>query len=82
MTHNDSRGLFMNHDFPIGNIQGSPEIKRTPVISKKEKRSKKERKQRRGRKKGTLGSPFFSLYFINNNRTSLTVYTPDIYNCS
>jgi len=52
------------------------------MILKKEKRSKKERIKGGGEKRTSLKMSFLSLTIIKTNRTSLTVYTPDIFNCS
>jgi len=52
------------------------------MILKKEKRSKKERIKGGGEKRTSLKMSFLSLIIIKTNRTSLTVYTPDIFNCS
>jgi len=50
--------------------------------SKKEKRSKKERKPRKGEELELLMAQLFPSIINYNNRTSLTVYTQDIFNCA
>ena len=50
-------------------------------ISKKEKRSKKERKTRKGEELELLMAQLFPSIIENNKRTSMIVYTPDIYDC-
>ena len=78
---NGSRGWTRNDDLPNGDYPVSPEIRVTMMISKKEKRTKKERSQRRGKSFGTfMGSQLFPPILLNN-RTSLTAYQEDLFNC-
>jgi hypothetical protein len=49
---------------------------------KKEKRTKKERKLRMGGDSELLTGSTLPLYYKKLNRTSINVYTQDIFNCA
>lgn len=82
MIQNDLQNWPINNDRIADHATVSLQIGMTMVILKKEKRTKKERKEKVGGELGLSHGPALPLYFINNNRTSLTVNTPDIFNCA